>query len=1063
MRSHLMMAILTLFFSTAEVSDIDAAIEAQMGLVDLTPSDSPELPGCLHNLSMLWSTRFRLSPTFEPREYQKAILSLRRAIDFTAEDRTLGLAKRKNHLAALYFQLYAPTKAREFLDKGIALFKEAVDIAPDHIRIAGNLATALTQRAQTSRNLDSSDLEIAISALGRALDLGISPDPSLLSTALSTLGNAHITRFDTLGQLQDLEGGIAALRRAVAVAQEHAPDELASTLTNLGTALMTSFQYQGELSHLEEAISVTQTSILLTPDDSSMAATQYNNLGVMFHMHYPRVDKPFSDLEEAIEAGRKAVDLTSDSDPDKPARLHNLGTCYHDLFQRRRSSADLDECIALIKKAVKLTPKDHPMLAYRQVALANALHIGFAFEYRTIDDLDEAIRLGNHAIASSSRRPGYDMSSTYSLATYYQSRFEHTKNEDDIKESITLLRRVIELTSDTDAKRPNRLRELGTTLIAAYDATKDASYLEEAISAYKSSATLTFGPPAIRLQAARLWVQHATNQGDADSIIAAYDVTVQLLSETVGLEQTLEKRHQTLKQVSKTTLQAASAAFGLNRIDKALEWLEQGRCLVWNQLNNLRTPLTELQEQDADLAERVLHVSKSLEKAGMRDESVLGGVQASLKQKAVLQEDTLEHVQLAREWDGLLRIVRSIAGFEDFLRPVRASNLLENLPTSGIVIVINVSGDRCDAVALAHGQDPLHIPLEELSQYKASIIANHLEALLLENGIMRSGAINDIDTSKGAEETTRAVRPVKKPAERHMSIFDVLEELWRLVVKPIIDALDLKPSQFPGRIWWCPTGPLTALPIHAAGIYTSPTECCTLSDYAISSYTPTISSLTSIVKHKRTDNTSSAGLAMVALSDYASLPPLPGTMLEITAIQNQLSSHGVSQSATFKGENATREVTIQNMEQHRCIHLACHADQDALNPMMSGFELHDGRLELSTIIQSNLKHADLAFLSACQTSTGDAALSEEAVHLAAGMIAAGYRGVVATMWSIPDQYAPAIAEYFYEELLGSGERGRLDGSNAASALHKAVQRLREQLDNSPASFLAWVPYVHFGL
>ena len=55
---------------------------------------------------------------------------------------------------------------------------------------------------------------------------------------------------------------------------------------------------------------------------------------------------------------------------------------------------------------------------------------------------------------------------------------------------------------------------------------------------------------------------------------------------------------------------------------------------------------------------------------------------------------------------------------------------------------------------------------------------------------------------------------------------------------------------------------------------------------------------------------------------------------------------------------------------------------------------------------------DLAFLSACQKSTGDGRLSEEAVHLAAGMLAAGYRGVIATMWLIRDRYASEFAKVF---------------------------------------------------
>ncbi|PPQ90733.1 hypothetical protein CVT25_010170 [Psilocybe cyanescens] len=115
-----------------------------------------------------------------------------------------------------------------------------------------------------------------------------------------------------------------------------------------------------------------------------------------------------------------------------------------------------------------------------------------------------------------------------------------------------------------------------------------------------------------------------------------------------------------------------------------------------------------------------------------------------------------------------------------------------------------------------------------------------------------------------------------------------------------------------------------------------------------------------------------------------------------------------------------------------------------------------------------MKGADLAFLSACQTSTGDEKLSEEAVHLAGGMLAAGYKDVVATMWSIKDSYGPKLAEAFYKNLLSykvEDETGskRLSSEGAAHALHYATQEMQKTLDNSESSLLMWVPFVHFGL
>jgi len=168
---------------------------------------------------------------------------------------------------------------------------------------------------------------------------------------------------------------------------------------------------------------------------------------------------------------------------------------------------------------------------------------------------------------------------------------------------------------------------------------------------------------------------------------------------------------------------------------------------------------------------------------------------------------------------------------------------------------------------------------------------------------------------------------------------------------------------------------------------------------------------------------------------------------------------------SLEGESASVSQVKFEMESHGSIHLACHARQSLENPLKSGFYLHDGRLELSEIMKQKFAVRELAFLSACQTSTGDEKLSEEAVHLAAGMLAAGYQGVVATMWSIKDQYGPMVAESFYKDLMEREKTpggARLDSSHAAHALHHAIQGIRETLGDTEQALLTWVPYVHFG-
>lgn len=108
--------------------------------------------------------------------------------------------------------------------------------------------------------------------------------------------------------------------------------------------------------------------------------------------------------------------------------------------------------------------------------------------------------------------------------------------------------------------------------------------------------------------------------------------------------------------------------------------------------------------------------------------------------------------------------------------------------------------------------------------------------------------------------------------------------------------------------------------------------------------------------------------------------------------------------------------------------------------------------------------AELAFLSACQTATGDAGNPEESVHLAAGMLAVGFKGVVATMWSIMDEDAPVVVKAYYKKLIelrsgaGKVEKGE---TGAAYALHEAVAQLRAKVGEE--NFGRWAPFVHLGV
>jgi CHAT domain-containing protein len=233
--------------------------------------------------------------------------------------------------------------------------------------------------------------------------------------------------------------------------------------------------------------------------------------------------------------------------------------------------------------------------------------------------------------------------------------------------------------------------------------------------------------------------------------------------------------------------------------------------------------------------------------------------------------------------------------------------------------------------------------------------------------------------------------------------------------------------------------------------------------YAVSSYTPTVTALAEKARYSRPIGEDVSGLFLTCQPNAHGLSPIPGTQKEVQSIFGKALEAGV-RALSEEGDNLTTEGCLQRMEEYSSIHLACHGSQGMTgDPLRSRFAFHDGSLELSAIMKRNLRNADLAFLSACQTSTGEETLSDEAVHLAAGMLAAGYRRVVATMWTIGDLHAPEVANDFYDYLWrGKGSGSGFDGAESAYALHDAIQRLQKRLDDSEKSLLCWAPYVHFG-
>ncbi|KAF9072198.1 CHAT domain-containing protein [Rhodocollybia butyracea] len=157
--------------------------------------------------------------------------------------------------------------------------------------------------------------------------------------------------------------------------------------------------------------------------------------------------------------------------------------------------------------------------------------------------------------------------------------------------------------------------------------------------------------------------------------------------------------------------------------------------------------------------------------------------------------------------------------------------------------------------------------------------------------------------------------------------------------------------------------------------------------------------------------------------------------------------------------NVTVSQVIEQLPRTSILHLACHGHQDIASPLNSGFVLEDGLLTVRKLFETQIPHAQLAFLSACSTATGDQNLPDEPIHLGTTMLFAGFPSVIATLWPMGDSDGPDIASDVHTSLCNrSLHTWCLSGDSIAYALDEAVRNLIER-DVKPSR---WATYIHMG-
>lgn len=1093
--------LLTRFRRTGDPADADAAVEAARRSVRATPAALADrgVPLSLLGEALLARARWTRSPSDE----EEAATVLEEARGLLAGHHPVALRKCLSELGHARTRRFDRTESLADLDAALDAFRDAVRQGPDdperavdesHIggltlkRFAltgdpDDLAEALDRHRRAVRFLAGGDGDRhapqVLFNLGRALQTAYeqSGDLTLLEESvrrleeagrsshgsgpdhamrLSNLGAALRVRAERLGTGADLDRAVELSRRAAGSLPADHP-ERATYLSNLSTTLLARYVHSGAQQDLEDAVRTGRQAVEATPvTDAPERVVHLSNLGIALRRRY-EWSGALADLDEAIETAADAVRGLPAGHMTGHLLLTNLSTALTDRYDRTRDPAHLDEAIEAARAAVRAAPEDHPSRVVHLSNLGDSLRRRYG-NAGLRADADEAVACLRQAVDACPEGHPSRAVCLSNLCAALLARLDGTGPPADAEEAAGAARAAVRAAPDGHPQRAKYLSNLGAALLVRASLGGGHGDVETAFDLFRQATGITTAPAPVRFRAARAWGRAAAALRDWPEALDAHRAAVAELPLLAwhGLDR--RDRLDALGRVAGLAGDAAAVALNAGRPQEALQLLEQGRGVLLAQALDARDDMTELRERAPDLAARIREVRALLDADASAPDHAADPARLVREQRAAAEH----HRELAREMDELVRRARELPGLEDFLRPPSAERL-RAAAANGPVVVVNTSALRCDALVVTR-DGPRAVPLPEL--------------VLKGPGGLEERAASLLDALASAGRSPAGAWRAQRTLVR------TLGWLWDAVAAPVLAELgpgDGTPGNPPPRLWWCPTGLLSLLPLHAAGHYGPGADGGdqtgdgprALPDRYVCSYTTTLRALAAQTGTGGGSGGSGSGrpaggegardahergrMLAVDQSDTPGLPPLPHARAEV-----RLLSGRVARTTILAGRRASRAALLDALPAHSFLHFSGHGGQNPRDPAGGALYCHDhersGPLTVADISRLRLDHARLAFLSACETARGAAGLPDEAVHLAGALQLAGFTHVVAAQWVVDDESALRAAEDFYAGLTTHRAPGELDPDRAARALHGAVRRLRER-DDDP---LWWAAYVHTG-
>ncbi|KAH7920930.1 hypothetical protein BV22DRAFT_1132700 [Leucogyrophana mollusca] len=973
------------------------AISHDKEALSMCPHNDPGRAKLLSNLGAHLYSLFVASDRKQASDLDRAADALVEALRVCHEEAGSDYAEVLNNIGGVLQTRFTESGNERDIHQAIGYLNIAVALPAHPQRLSSFINLAKAHWAHHQRWSAGKELDLAIRWLNEALSLCSPGQPTYLEV-VHDVAVYYEERYSRDANITDLDSAIRHGKEALRVCPLGYPRR-GVLLNNLGLDMNLRFIQRGSIDDMHLSIRHLMAALQLRPKGHTGRSATLNNLGLSTRLRFHHF-RDISDLDRAIVYHQEALQSARPGEVDYKL-LNNLAAALLDRFNERYNLADLHMAIEQLSEAHVLCPPGHRHHTASHSNLGGALLTRFR-RLRQPKNLTTAIEHAREAVCSCDTNDTDSAQFMSNLAVMLLERFSLRGEALDVELAFDQLNNAQQILPDGHPQLYTLYLTFASALNHRYALYHQKSDFEEGILYTEKAVNLPSASPSKRLESSLDWVSKSRGHS---SQVAAYRASLDLLDRHVVVAPSLLSRHHILRTIAPSSLasDAAACAIGRGQLDAAVELLEQGRALLWTQLARFRTPLDTLRalgDRGRRLAIKLEHLSRLLERCGTHTGE--GGSNLS-----DVIEDGQRYQEISHEWDVTVDEIRSIAGYESFLRPLLFVNL-QAAANEGPIIIVNISRARCDAIIITSSEQPVLVRLHVTQSMISDMSSRFASAL----------------------KTTAAQGEEKK---REKQLVPILRDLWDFIVGPITQTLQqIVPKS--SRVWWCPTSLLTTLPIHAAGPYRRGE--LNFSSLYISSYTPTLSAL---IRSRREQVDAAPTFLAVGQAN----PHNGSEEIELKSVDGELrivedAASSLMNFSRISGAGASRDAVLQGLKTHSWLHLMCHGRQDLSSPYMSSFALHDGPLRLQDIIQEHLSHPEFAFLSACHTATVDSATPDEVIHLAAGMQFSGYRSVIGSMWAVDDGTVERMTQEFYRNMF---DGGILDATRAAMALNRASRTL----------------------